>query len=120
MRACVAVVLLASCAGAPPPGTPGEDPREALGAFLHAVERDDMEAAYRLLSGRWRARLTPGRLARDLREGGAAARDRLERARLAAAAEPVIEGGVAAFVVGGGRSVRLHLEAGGWRVDALE
>jgi hypothetical protein len=120
VRVLPAILLLAACATTPAPPAPTEGPREVLLRFLAAVDGGDMEGAYRLLSGRWRARLTPERLRRDLREGGEAAVDRLDRARAAAKTRPVVEGEVAAFPVGEGLSVRLHREADGWKVDSLE
>jgi hypothetical protein len=120
MRSAVAALLfLATCASTPP--KPGEDPpRAALVQFLDAVQARDMAATYALLTGRWRARLTPERLALDLERGGALAQDRLERARLASANPPTVEGDAATFPIGDGRSVRLLRESGGWKVDALE
>jgi hypothetical protein len=122
VRALIAGLLLAlaGCAAAPPRPSPDPGPGQVLERFLVAVGRHDMDTAYELLSGRWRARLTPDRLARDLDEGGDVAADRLARARLAARSDPLVEGDLAAFSIGDGRAVRLVREPGGWRVDALE
>jgi hypothetical protein len=121
------LLLSAACATAPavrpaPPPIPAVDgaPARALLAFLDAVDAGRFDEAYRLLSGRWRATLTPERLRDDLAEGGALARDRLARARLAASGPAVREGDRARFPIADGRAVRLVLEESGWKVDDLE
>ena len=95
-------------------------PQAALRAFLDATEAGDFDAAYRLLSGPWRARYTPERLAADFDEVEGAARERLTRAALAASREPVIAGNTAELSIGGGKCVRLVKEDDGWKIQALE
>lgn len=120
------LVLSAACATAPvrpaPPPMEAADeaPARALLAFLDAVDAGRFEEAYLLLSGRWRATLTPDRLRDDLADGGVLARDRLARARLAASGTAVREGDCARFPIAEGRAVSLVLEESGWKIDDLE
>lgn len=122
MRATLAALLLgaAACATAPQPLPAADDPRTAAARFLDAIEEARWDDGYALLSDRWRARLTPQRLAADRQQGGALAADRLERARLALRQEAVRRDGEAHFAIGEGHGLRLVREAGGWRIDALE
>jgi len=113
-------ILLAACATAPAAAPAPATPADAAAAFVRAVEGRDWERAYGLLSARWRARLTPARLAADWEAGGALAADRLTRARLALAEEPVAAGDEARFPIGAGQELRLVRESGRWRIDALE
>lgn len=93
--------------------------RKVLEAFVAAADAGDFETAYGLLSARLRSRYTPKLLARDFK-AEPLAKERLERARAAATAEPVIEGIRAQFPIGEGKAVSLELEQGGYRVTALE
>jgi hypothetical protein len=93
--------------------------RQALLQFLDASERGDFPAAYRLLSGAWRSRYTPERLAKDFALEPLA-KERLARARAALSGPVVLEDGVATFPIGEGRAVRLVREGGLYRVSALE
>jgi hypothetical protein len=88
-------------------------------AFVDAVERRDFEGAYALLGGELRARYTPGRLAEDF-AAEPLAEERLARARAALATAGEQSGDQMAFPIGEGRAFRLHLEAAGFRVVALE
>ncbi len=128
MRALAACLLLASCAGSrPPPGAASAagaaaEPGQVLGRFATAVRQDRLDEAWPLLSARWRARSTPATLAADLSASGRVGRESAERveALLADGQRPVVEGERATLAVGEGKAARLVLEAGGWRVDALE
>lgn len=119
-------LLAAGCATGPtrpeppPAEAVDEGPALALAAFVAAVDGGRFDEAYGLLSGRWRARLTPERLRDDLAEGGALAVDRLARARLAAGGSVRREGDLARFPIGDGKAVRLVREGSGWKIDALE
>lgn len=121
-----AAALVAGCSApvvrpdAPPEESSDDGSARTLVSFLGAVDAGDFDTAYRLLSGRWRARLTPERLQDDLWEGGAVARDRLARARMAAGGPAIREDGEARFPIGGGKAVRLVWEGNAWKVDALE
>jgi hypothetical protein len=125
-----AAVGLAACAGAgvgpalapPPAGTDDAAAREVLGRFARALEGGRFDEAHALLSARWRAAYTPGRLGLDFRGGGPAAREAAERvvSRLAAG-DPLERSPEAARLpVGAGRAAVLVAEAGSWRVDALQ
>ncbi|MFZ5471793.1 MAG: hypothetical protein ACOZIN_20380 [Myxococcota bacterium] len=96
-----------------------EGPREVLARFLDAVEAGDFPAAYAMLSGAWRARYTPERLAEDF-AAEPLARERVARARAALFAEWVWKGDVAEASVGDGKAVKLLREAGAFKVAALE
>jgi hypothetical protein len=116
--AAIAIVALApACAATqrPPPAADDATPRAAATRFLEAVEAGRWDDAYALLSARWRERLTPERLAADRRQGGALAKDHLDRARIALRGEPSISGDEARF----DKALRLVREADGWRVDGF-
>jgi len=129
-----AATLLLSCAIAcagpgaartfppPPAGTDDAAAREVLGRFARALDAGRFDEAHALLSARWRATYTPGRLALDFRGAGPAAREAAARvAAGVAAGEPVERAREGARLsVGGGRAALLVAEGGGWRVDALE
>jgi len=119
----VILCLLAGCATAPPaPGEGHEDGRAVLLRFVRSVEAGRWGEAWPLLSARWRAATSPGRLAADFRGAGPVAREAGERveALLAAGARLQASPGLLRLPVGAGREARLVEEAGGWRVDALE
>lgn len=98
---------------------PAQAVRAVARAFVAAAEARDFAAAWSLLSGPWRDRYTPERLARDF--------DREPRgagfvSRLKASLEaPIsIADERATISLGAERSVRLVLEQGGWKLDALD
>lgn len=130
-RALAAALLLAAgCATpGPAPGGPSgqapparDDARAVLLRFALAVQGGRWAEAWPLLSERWRAATSPGRLAADYRGAGPVAREASERvvALLAAGASLQPSQGRLTLPVGPGREARLVEEAGGWRVDALE
>lgn len=96
-----------------------EAARAVLQRFLHASEQGDFAAAHALLSAPLRARYTPERFAKDFSDEPLA-KERLGRARAAAAGPPQLSRDEAQFPLGDGRAVRLVREAGGWRVESLE
>jgi hypothetical protein len=124
----VAAALAAACAGAgrpfppPPAGRDEEAAREVLRRFARALEAERFDEAHALLSARWRAAYTPGRLALDWRGAGAAGREAAARAvaRVEARAPLERSAGAARLPVAAGRAALLVAEADGWRVDALE
>jgi hypothetical protein len=136
MRSSAALLAAAlACAGArtppaggpPAPARPAPDasstrPGAALSRFAGAVERERWDEAYALLSARWRARLTPSRLAADFGAAGPIGRDAAARVRalLASGAAAEVKGDRAALQVGEGLAARLVREGDSWRVDALE
>lgn len=93
--------------------------RAALEAFVAAVERRDFDAAYALLSERWRARYSPERFKADF-EAESGAPERLSRAKAAAKTPPQHAGNEVLFAIGEGRAVRLVREGDGYRVAAIE
>jgi len=107
---------------APAPPRPEEEARAALFAFSDSVSGGRWTEAYGMLSARWRARMTPERLAADFREAGPIGTRALSRveALLALGAVPQVRGRAATLPVGEGRAAVLVLEDGRWRVDALE
>ncbi|HET7824547.1 MAG TPA: hypothetical protein VFK90_04405 [Anaeromyxobacter sp.] len=116
-----------ACAGARPypPLPEGLDDgaaRASLARFARALEASRFDEAAALLSARWRAAYTPGRLALDFGGAGPSAREAAERvlAALDARAPLEMSGGRARLPVGPGRSAVLVAEGGAWRVDALE
>jgi hypothetical protein len=129
LRLALAVVAAAAlaCAGARPyPALPeGLDDgaaRAALARFARALEASRFDEAMALLSARWRAAYTPGRLALDFGGAGPSAREAAERvlAALDARAPLDVADGRARLPVGPGRAAVLVAEGGAWRVDALE
>jgi hypothetical protein len=127
LAATLACALLACAAGtprpAPPPAGLGDAPaREVLSRFCRAAEAGRWEEAHLLLSARWRAAYTPGRLAADRAGAGPAAGEAAGRvlAALAAGAPLDRDGQRALLAVAPGRAAVLVAEDGGWRVDALE
>lgn len=116
-----------ACAGARPhpPLPEGLDEaaaRASLSRFSGALEAARFEEAHALLSARWRAAYTPGRLALDFGGAGSPAREAAARVRAAAGAGARLElsGGRATLPLAPGRAAVLVAEGGGWRVDALE
>lgn len=122
------VLALAACAPppragpAPTPAPVEQDARAVLDTFTAALEAGRWEAAYALLSARWRARETPARLAADLASSGEIGQDALRRARalLAAGARPIERDDRAELIIGRDQAARLVREGHVWRVDALE
>lgn len=93
--------------------------QKALQAFISFAEAGDFVGAYGLLASELRARYTPQLLERDF-AAEPLAKERLERAKLAAAKEPTLKGEQALFPIGDGKAVRLRVEDGAYRVVALE
>lgn len=123
-----ALALAAGCAGPGasggplPAGTDDGAARAVLARFARSLEAGRFDDAHALLSARWRAVYTPGRLALDFRGAGAQGREASARvlARLAAAAPIERSEAVARLPAADGRAAVLVLEDRGWRVDALE
>ena len=126
-----AAALLAACAPArplPPPNPPDErrspdEPGAVLEAFVAALDQGRFEAAYALLSARWRARETPARLASDLKASGSVGEDAIRRARAllsAGARTQRPRPDLAVLDIGANAAARLVREGDLWRVDALE
>lgn len=120
-------VLALGCAAAraqpsPPAGLDDRAARATLVRFASALQALRYDEAHALLSTRWRAAYTPGRLALDFAGAGPAAREAAERALAAATSGAPFElgQGRALLPLGAGRAAALVAEAGGWRVDALE
>jgi hypothetical protein len=90
--------------------------------FAREVRAGRWTAAWPLLSDRWRAATSPGRLAADYRAAGPLAREAVERvaALLQEGATLSASPGALRLEVGPGRAARLVREQAGWRVDALE
>jgi hypothetical protein len=99
-----------------------EEGRAVLLRFARAMEAGRWAEAWPLLSARWRASTSPGRLAADYRGAGPVAREAGERVTslLASGAPLLAAPGQLRLPVGAGREARLVEEPGGWRVDALE
>lgn len=127
----LALALALGCATATPPpqapspapaGSSAAGPREVLLRFALALQGGRWSEAWPLLSERWRASSSPGRLAADWRGAGPVAREAADRvvALLEAGGRLEVAGEVRRLPVGAGRSARLVLEPAGWRVDALE
>ncbi|MDX2014281.1 MAG: hypothetical protein SFW67_29040 [Myxococcaceae bacterium] len=98
---------------------PADAVRAAARAFVSAAEARDFATAWSWLSGAWRDRYTPERLARDFdREPrGAGFVSRLK----ASLGGPVsLAGDRATISLGAERSARLVLEPGGWKLDSLD
>ncbi len=125
-----AALLLALAAGCATPGPAPDAPapasaeagREVLLRFARAVEGGRWGEAWPLLSARWRAATSPGRLAADYRGAGPVAREACERVVVLLSAGAALQPGPGrlSLPVGAGREARLVVEQGGWRVDALE
>jgi hypothetical protein len=107
-------------AASPPTATDG--PREVLLRFAQAARAGRWAEAWPLLSERWRASTSPGRLAADWRGAGPVASEAADRvvALLDAGGQLQVAGETRRLPVGPGRAARLVLEPAGWRVDALE
>jgi hypothetical protein len=113
------LALAGGCRSAPAPVAPSRTAADILTEFVEAAEAGDFARAYALLSGPWRARYTPQRLQRDF-EQEPLAHERLERARIALTAPPVVRGDSAEFPLGNGKAVRLVKENGEFRLASLE
>ncbi|MDC0707635.1 hypothetical protein POL68_04060 [Stigmatella sp. ncwal1] len=98
---------------------PTDEVKATLARFLNAAETTDWEKAWSLLSAPLRARYTPDRLREDFQREPLA-RERLRRARLALKGDVKVSGNEATFPLGAERAVRLVLEAGEYRVAAIE
>ncbi|EAU61721.1 hypothetical protein STIAU_6577 [Stigmatella aurantiaca DW4/3-1] len=98
---------------------PTDEVKATLARFLNAAETTDWEKAWSLLSAPLRARYTPDRLREDFHREPLA-RERLRRARLALKGDVKVSGAEATFSLGAERAVRLVLEAGEYRVAAIE
>jgi hypothetical protein len=133
VRLILAAALAATLAGAPACAgratsrshherpTEGEA-RETLVAFARALRASRFDVAMPLLSARWRAVYTPGRLALDFRGGGPGAEEAADRVLTALAAGTPFEAGASTLRLPTGSSGEAILvtEGGSWRVDALE
>jgi hypothetical protein len=133
---CAALAAAAlACAGARPSGGGGTGSypplpeglddgaaRASLMRFARALEAARFDEALALLSERWRAAYTPGRLALDYGGAGPSAREAAARvlAALDARAPLELAPGRARLPVGPGRAAVLVSEGAAWRVDALE
>ncbi|HEY6100894.1 MAG TPA: hypothetical protein VIW03_15760 [Anaeromyxobacter sp.] len=125
LSALAAVAIACAGARAYPPLPHGLDEgaaRAALVRFARALEASRYDEALALLSSRWRAAYTPGRLALDLGGAGPSAREAAARVLAAVAAGAPLElaPGRASLPVGPGRAAVVVAEGGAWRVDALE
>jgi hypothetical protein len=125
--AAAAAAVWLACAGprpyAPlPEGLDDGAARAALSRFARAIESSRCDEALALLSARWRAAYTPGRLALDLGGAGPSAREAAARVLAAVEARAPLElsEGRARLPLGPGRAAVLVAEGGAWRVDALE
>jgi hypothetical protein len=107
-----------------PAPSPESEARAALARFTEALRGGRWAEAWSLLSGPWRARATPERLAADWRESGPVGPRAVARVDASlAAGVPVrlrADGRAAFLPVGEGKGATLLLEDGAWRVDALE
>ncbi len=93
--------------------------KQALEAFLAAVDAGDFEQAYQRLSAPLRARYTPERLKADFL-GEPRARERLDRIRANLGGRWQLTADGAALPLGEGKKVRLSREGGELHVGALE
>jgi hypothetical protein len=98
---------------------PGDEAKAALTRFLNAVEARDWEKAWSLLSAPQRSRYTPDRFREDFQREPLA-KERVRRARLALRGNVKVTNSDATFALGADRAVRLVLEAGEYRVAAIE
>ncbi len=113
-----------ACAGvrAPPAGLDDPAARETLRRFALDLEEGRFEDAARLLSSRWRAAYSTGRLALDFGGAGPAAREMAQRvlAALRTGTPIALDGARASLPLEPQRAAVLVAEGGRWRVDALE
>jgi hypothetical protein len=125
----VAVALSSACASGrvgegrtSPAGLSEVAAAEVLSRFCRAIEDGRFEEAHALLSARWSATHTPGRLALDHEGAGPAAVEAVARVRAAlAAGVPVArDGDRAVLAIDARRAALLVAEGGAWRVAALE
>lgn len=125
-------VVLAACVTAPKPTpevpvieTPpviveqAAPPRDAIRAFVVAVDAGRFDQAVAMLSKSWRARYSAERFASDFAIDPIA-RIRLERIRARLGDAVVIDGSRASLTWAEGRSVRLEREDDRWTISALE
>jgi hypothetical protein len=131
-RGVVFAVFLCACAHAPAPvptptlpvvvaprPRPADEARAVIRHFVEAVEAGELDAAWPLLSDRWRQRYSRERLAADLaREPLAKAR--LTRLRAHLEGELNVTETVATLALEEGRTATLVREGSSWRLDALE
>jgi hypothetical protein len=126
LAAALAAAALACAGGRPyrplPTGLDDGAARASLSRFARALEAGRFDEAHALLSARWRAAYTPGRLALDWRGAGAGAPEAAGRvlAALAEGAPLRREDGRARLPLAAGGAAVLVAEDGAWRVDALE
>jgi hypothetical protein len=124
LAACSATSTLESISrhGVAADGQADGPPRIALARFVTAIDAQRWADAYALLSARWRARLTPARLASDYANSGSMGRVAADRVRalLTGGAPLTVREGTALLEIGEGRSAVLVREGDTWRVDALE
>jgi hypothetical protein len=108
--------LLGCATPAPPARAGAEGPSLVLDRFVEAARAGRFTDAHRLLSARWRQRVSPARLAEDF------AAEPLAGRRLAATAGAALRtsGSRAEAPLGEGRTLVLVEEPDGWRVDRLE
>jgi hypothetical protein len=102
---------------------PAAAAREALAQATRAMRAGRWIDAWTLLSARWRAATTPGRLAAGYAVAGSAGREAVERVlALLGSGAPLVEPapGRLELPLGPGRTARLVAEGGVWRVDSLE
>jgi len=97
--------------------------REVLAKAARAIRSGRWIDAWTLLSARWRAAATPGRLAADYQGAGPVAQESADRVvALLESGAPLTQPapGRLELPVGPGRAARLVTEGGAWRVDSLE
>jgi hypothetical protein len=122
----LAAAALACAAARPyaplPQGLDEPAARASLERFARALEASRFDEALALLSARWRAGYTPGRLGVDFGGSGSYGREATGRVLAALAARAALEVGPgrARLPLGPGRAAVLVAEGGAWRVDALE
>lgn len=126
LGAALAAALACAGAGSRPGRAPGGLTPEAaagtLSRFVEALEARRFADAHALLSERWRAAGSPGRLAVDHAGAGPVAAEAAARVRRALAEGVPVEvrDGRATLPVAPGRAAVLVAEGRAWRVDALE
>ena len=95
-----------------------ETPRAALGAFIRAIEGQRYDILVGLAPARYRADITPDKLARYWQQQGAErTRALLRDLRLALDGHIVEEGDAALLLYGTGRQARFVREEGLWRIE---